>query len=111
MSAKSANKSTDYPPSTLTPLQNKAIKWIAGMRFAMQRFIKASPIEHNLSVVGVRASELMKGHIIVSGKGLKYKVLEITGKKILTVKCRSIATNRLRTYHFAPIDRIYLEAD
>lgn len=81
MSAQFATKSTDSPPSILTPLQNQAIKWIAGMRFAMARHEKARLSTHKRKTWEIPAHQLQVGMTIITRNGKLYSVTEISPYK------------------------------
>lgn len=110
MPATSNTKSIDFRPSTLTPLQNKAIKWIAGMRWAIAKVEKA---RRNNSIHGrnawrLPAKELQRGMVLITRRGSRYSIVEINpyGDRLAVKGC---SNTRCFTFYFSPDENVAVE--
>lgn len=103
MPVKSSLQSIDSPPATLTPLQLQAIKWIAGMRFAMSRHEKSrlySHLHNSIKRFDLRANQLQVGMNLITRKGNLYAITEISPYQGDRLKIKAKNSQRSTTFFY-----------
>ena len=106
MQLKSVTKSTHCPSSTLTSLQNKAIKWIAKLQRLINQELEARQQSYLFALEKqnlhrIKANELQPGHVIRSNKNKRYTVTAIRPHgDALAISADSVC--RKHTFYYSP---------
>lgn len=106
MPATSNAKLTESPPSTLTPLQNKAIQWIAGMQWAIAKREGTKDYQ----TIKIPAHQLEAGMSIITRHGHLWLIESLRSTKS-TVAAIAKRDGKTHVFHIAPNELVSVEAE